>query len=52
MEFWSVYKLGDSGGAFGLTYFVSQEKADKFYREWREEEPWSTILMDYEYTED
>ena len=52
MEFYVVYKLGDDGGKFGCTYFVSQEKAEQFYQEWKEEEPWGTILLDYECTED
>ena len=52
MEFYVVYKLGDDGGKFGCTYFMSIEEAHKHYSSWREEEPWSTILLDYECTED
>ncbi len=52
MEFYVVYKLGDEGGKFGCTYFMSIEAAHKYSSSWREEEPWSTILLDYECTED
>jgi hypothetical protein len=52
MEFYVVYKLGDEGGKFGCTYFMSIEEARKYCSSWREEEPRSTILLDYECTED
>ena len=52
MEFYVVYKLGDEGGKFGCTYFMRIEEAYKYYSIWREEEPWSTILIDHECTED
>ena len=52
MDFYVVYKLGDEGGKFGCTYFMSIEEAHKCYSSWREEEPESTILLNHECTED
>ena len=36
MDFYVVYKLGDEGGKFGCTYFMSIEEAHKYYSSWRE----------------
>lgn len=52
MEFYSVYQLGEAGGRFGCAYFMSFDKAKTFYDSWVEQEPYCTVLLDYECTED
>lgn len=52
MEFYAVCKLYEGGGRVGHIYFLSFEKAQACYLEWQEDEPCSTVLLDYECTED
>jgi len=52
MEFYSVYKLCEGGGGVGYVYFLDFDKARECQKEWQESEPYSTVLLDYECTED
>lgn len=52
MEFYSVYKIDDSGGQHGHMYFISFDKAHQCYLDLEVSEPWNTILLSYERTED
>lgn len=48
----SVYKICEGGGGTGYIYFLGFDKARACQEEWQEDEPYSTVLLDYECTED
>lgn len=52
MKFYVVYKILDYVGSAGHKYFLSEEKARKYYEEWQEEEEWEYIVFDVCETED
>lgn len=52
MEFYSVYKIDANDGQHDHVFFMSFDKALAYRTEWAEKEPWSTILLCYECTED